>query len=70
MRRCRVFLDFLADLETVHAGHHDVQQHDIRHRVRHDFKSRRTVISGENLVILDQQFCFEQTNVCGYIVND
>jgi hypothetical protein len=64
------FLDSLANLKTVHTRHHHVEQHDIGHCFGNDFKRCCAVICRQNLVILDKQFCFEQTNIRSNIVND
>jgi hypothetical protein len=65
-----VFLEFLADGEAVHAGHHHVQQDHVGQFVGRDGQGRGAVIGHRDLVILSRQLGLEQADIGLDIVDD
>ena len=52
-----------ADLEAVHARHHDVEQHDVGALGLHLVERFLAALGGDDLVILGSQFRLEQANI-------
>ncbi|MNY54599.1 hypothetical protein D3C86_1904920 [compost metagenome] len=70
MRRFRIGLQPFADLETVHARHHNVQQDDIDLFLVADIKRLETILGGYDVEIFRDKPGFEKLYVCGYVVNN
>ena len=70
MRRFRIGLQPFADLETVYAGHHDVEQDEIDLVALADRQRRVAVGRGHHVEIFRDKPGFEKLYVCGYVVNN
>jgi hypothetical protein len=55
--------DAAADFETVHAGHHHVQQHDVGNHLLHLGEAFLTVERGHDLEIFRRQLRFQKLDV-------
>lgn len=65
-----VGLEPRADLEAVHAGHHDVQQHDVRAAVAAKLQRFRPVGDGDDVEIFGGKARFEEFDIGKEIVDD
>jgi hypothetical protein len=65
-----VGLDALADLETVHAGHHDVEQHEIGKLVPDDLERLHAVSRDDDVEIFARKLGFEQLHVWQDVIDD
>jgi hypothetical protein len=65
-----IVLDAPADLETVHARHHDVQKHDVWLVILDLGKSLQPAESGHDIEIFCGELGFEQLDVRKYVVDD
>ena len=68
--RGRVALQAAADLETVHAGHHHVEKHDIAVALPADDERLGATGGGDDIEIFGSEAGFEKLQVGGEIVDD
>ena len=66
----RIGLQPAADLETVHVGHHDVEQDDVAFGARADLERLGAVGGGQHVEIFGRQPGFQQLDVGGNVVDD
>ena len=59
-----------ADFETVHVGHHDVEQHQVAFGALADRQRLLPAHGGDDVEIFRRQPRFEQPDVGGHIVDD
>ena len=67
-RGSRVVLELGANLESGLAGHHDVEEDEVRQLSRGEFSSRSTVGGFESVMPLRLQESHQKTNVIGVVV--
>ena len=65
-----ILFNVLADLETVHARHHDIEKDDVRRLRVNDFERTRPVICRQNVKILACQLRFQKLDVRQQIIDD
>jgi len=68
--RLGVGLQLFADLETVDAGHHHVEQHHIDRHLAADLQALVAVFGRQHLEILGHQPGFEQLHIGGDVIDD
>ncbi len=69
MRGTRIGLQPLANIETVYAGHHDVEQDEIDLGAVADGERLQAVLRRQHVEIFGQQPRFEKLHIRGNIVN-
>ena len=70
MRGRRIALQPPADLETVHVGHHHVEQHDVDLAVLAGLQRVGAVAGGQHLEIFGEQPDLEQLHIGRNVVDD
>ena len=70
MRRFRHRLEALGDLKAVHAWHHGIEQHNVRHGLFRPLERGFTAGGYQHRVARFVQRVMQQGQVVGYVVND
>ncbi|MCY1373359.1 hypothetical protein D9M69_606300 [compost metagenome] len=70
MGGARICLQTLTDFETVDAGHHDVEKHQVNRRRLAERQRRMTIAGGQHIEVLGEQTRFQQLNVGRHVVDN